>query len=232
MSSPGIEPGLRPSRSRVRIRHTPRTFFRVLVPSPARESDPALRLRRPPCVRHTRGEIRHTPIRHGEPERCPCQESNLVCDLRRVACGSVTLQGPVLRSSTDSRDARIRTLSASFGDSLLSQEHIPIKTKDSGYSAGVEPVASRFTFSRASVTPRTPSDRSSRSFHERLKRKGRESNPQGSSLARIPGGSRRRSGGPSVSDDRYPNRPNGPGWTRTTDLPHVKGTSWPLNDGT
>ena len=23
-----------------------------------------------------------------------------------------------------------------------------------------------------------------------------------------------------------------PGWTRTTDLPHVKGLSWPLNDGT
>ncbi len=26
--------------------------------------------------------------------------------------------------------------------------------------------------------------------------------------------------------------PSGPGWTRTTDLPHVKGTSWPLDDGT
>jgi hypothetical protein len=42
--------------------------------SPARESNPALRLRRPPCIRHTRRE-------------CPRQESNLVCDLRRVACG-------------------------------------------------------------------------------------------------------------------------------------------------
>ena len=56
MSSPGIEPGLRPSRSRVRIRHTPRTRYPTLRPSPARESDPALRLRRPPCARHTRGE--------------------------------------------------------------------------------------------------------------------------------------------------------------------------------
>lgn len=35
-------------------------------------------------------------------------------------------------------------------------------------------------------------------------RKGRESNPQGSSLARVPGGSRRRSGSPSVFDRRAP----------------------------
>ena len=41
-----------------------------------RESNPALRLRRPPCVRHTRGER----------AECPCQESNLVFDLRGVAC--------------------------------------------------------------------------------------------------------------------------------------------------
>ena len=27
------------------------------------------------------------------PIECPCQESNLVFDLRRVACDSVTLQG-------------------------------------------------------------------------------------------------------------------------------------------
>jgi hypothetical protein len=25
---------------------------------------------------------------------------------------------------------------------------------------------------------------------------------------------------------------SGPGWIRTTDLPHVKGMSWPLDDGT
>ena len=50
---------------------------------PTRESNPALRLRRPPCVRHTRGEG----------AECPCQESNLVFDLRRVACDSGTHQG-------------------------------------------------------------------------------------------------------------------------------------------
>ena len=52
--------------------------------SPARESNPALRLRRPPCARHTRRDPE---------EKCPRQESNLVCNLRKVACGSGTLQG-------------------------------------------------------------------------------------------------------------------------------------------
>jgi hypothetical protein len=44
--------------------------------APTRESNPALWLRRPPCVRHTRGEV----------AECPRQESNLVFDLRGVAC--------------------------------------------------------------------------------------------------------------------------------------------------
>jgi hypothetical protein len=35
MSSPGVEPGLRPSQSRVRIRHTPRTGVRRIVPAAA-----------------------------------------------------------------------------------------------------------------------------------------------------------------------------------------------------
>jgi hypothetical protein len=63
MPSPGIEPGPRPSQGRVRIRHTPRTRCRADRESPARESDPALRLRRPPCLRHTRGEDRCRPGR-------------------------------------------------------------------------------------------------------------------------------------------------------------------------
>jgi hypothetical protein len=60
MSSPGIEPGPRPSQSRVRVRHTPRTIIGTgpLTSPPTRESNPALRLRRPPCVRHTRGEVK------------------------------------------------------------------------------------------------------------------------------------------------------------------------------
>jgi hypothetical protein len=57
--------------------------------SPARESDPALRLRRPPCARHTRGE---------RAQQCPRQESNLVFDLRRVACDSGTLRGQTVEA--------------------------------------------------------------------------------------------------------------------------------------
>jgi hypothetical protein len=82
--------------------------------SPARESNSALRLRRPPCARHTREE---------QLEEYPCQESNLVHDLRTIACESGTLQG---RKQKLSRGARIRTLCASFGGSLLSQEHAPV----------------------------------------------------------------------------------------------------------
>jgi hypothetical protein len=87
MPSPGIEPGLRPSRGRVRIRHTPRTKH-ACRQSPTRESNPALRLRRPPCAQHTRRESHNSLI-----GQYPRQELNLVFDLRRVACGSVTLQG-------------------------------------------------------------------------------------------------------------------------------------------
>src|SRR6185312_14042701 len=102
---------------------------------PTRESNPALRLRRPPCVRHTRGET----------AKCPRQESNLVFVLRKVACRPSHAEGKVEadgrtrtgmnlltrqaphRSATSaaSRGARSRTLSASFGGSLLSQEHAP-----------------------------------------------------------------------------------------------------------
>ena len=61
--------------------------------SPTRESNPALRLRRPPCVRHTRGEG----------AECPCQESNLVFDLRRVACRPSHAKGVI------KADGRTRT---------------------------------------------------------------------------------------------------------------------------
>lgn len=49
------------------------THHPTLDRSPTRELNPASRLRTPLCVRHTRGE-------------CPCQESNLVFDLRKVVC--------------------------------------------------------------------------------------------------------------------------------------------------
>ena len=66
---------------------------RPAAESPTRESNPALRLRRPPCVRHTRGER----------AECPRQESNLVFDLRGVACRPSHAKGAV------EADGRTRT---------------------------------------------------------------------------------------------------------------------------
>ena len=132
---------------------------------------------------------------------------------------------------TVSRDARIRTLSASFGGSLLSQEHIPIQIDLSGYSAGVEPDASRFTFSRASVTPRTPTARLGPIAGGRSGRGGSRTRKARRSPAFQAGPVADRVALPSSNRSRTPSR-SGPGWTRTTDLPHVKGTSWPLDDGT
>jgi hypothetical protein len=85
MPSPGIEPGPRPSQSRMRIRHTPRT---TRAPSPP----PGNRTR--PCgFEHRRAP--DTLAGNGL-KKCPRQESNLVSDLRRVACESGTLQGRFL----------------------------------------------------------------------------------------------------------------------------------------
>jgi len=75
---------------------------------PARESEPSLRLRRPPYIRHTRRD-------------CPRQESNLVCDLRRVACRPSHSEG-----EDGSRGARSRTLSIRVGAGVLSREDAPV----------------------------------------------------------------------------------------------------------
>src|SRR5262249_49178202 len=109
-----------------------------------------------------------------------------------------------------SRSARIRTLCGNFGDCLLSQEHAP---DNQGSLEGVEPSPSG---SRPAV--QIP-------LHH--------SHHQSISDFRF-----------SISDllGRLPSvnlksaiqnlKSSSPGWTRTTDLSHVKGTSWPLNDGT
>ena len=141
MSSPGIEPGPRPSQSRVRIRHTPRTSIETgPLPSPP----PGSRTR--PCGFEDR-RASATPA--GKQSECPRQESNLVFDLRRVACDPSHSKGAIRSRRPDSnrhepaykagaspfghvgeisRGARIRTLSASFGGSLLSQEHTPVES--------------------------------------------------------------------------------------------------------
>ena len=87
--------------------------------SPARESNPALRLRRPPCVRHTRGEG----------AECPRQESNLVFDLRRVACRPSHAKGAV------EADGRTRT-----GMNLLTRQGPHRSATSAGAGAqGFEP---------------------------------------------------------------------------------------------
>jgi hypothetical protein len=81
MSSPGIEPGLRPSRSRVRVRHTPRTSSNSNPPPGNRTRPCGFEDRRAPDTLAGSGRY------PGRAKReCPRQESNLVCDLRRVAC--------------------------------------------------------------------------------------------------------------------------------------------------
>jgi hypothetical protein len=67
----------------------------------------------------------------------------LVYDFRKVACASVTLQGLSLGPlEANSRGARIRTLSASFGGSLLSQEHTPVHNDGARGPAPTQTVAS------------------------------------------------------------------------------------------
>ena len=86
---------------------------------PTRESNPALRLRRPPCVRHTRGES----------AECPCQKSNLVFDLRGVACRPSHAKGPV------EADGRTRT-----GMNLLTRQGPHRSATSAGAGAqGFEP---------------------------------------------------------------------------------------------
>ena len=188
---------------------------------PTRESNPALRLRRPPCIRHTRGESGRVPSPGVEPGLRP-SESRVPSVTRqgheRSRRPGSNRHGPAYKAGASpfghvggQRGARSRTLSASFGGSLLSQEHTPVNGpacpiggivipppgSRSGCPAGVGPVASSSTGSRAAVTPRTPSK--GRRIHRLApQRKGRESNPQGSALARFPSGSRRPSGSPSI----------------------------------
>src|SRR5262249_37232839 len=86
---------------------------------PTRESTPALRLRRPPCVCHTRGEG----------AECPCQQSNLVFDLRGVACRPSHAKGVV------EADGRART-----GMNLLTRQRPYRSATSAGAGAqGFEP---------------------------------------------------------------------------------------------
>ena len=120
MSSPGIEPGPRPSQSRVRVRHTPRTMKTGLLPSPP----PGNRTR--PCGFEDR-RASATPA--GKVIECPCQESNLVFDLRGVACRPSHPRG------ANEADGRTRT-----GMNLLTRQGPHRSATSAGAGAqGVEP---------------------------------------------------------------------------------------------
>ena len=144
VSSPGVEPGLRPSRGRVQIPHTPRTF---VTQRPAEELNLVLQLRGLPCC-----------PAHPQGLRCQCldQESDLDLDLRRVLCDPLhhrdvqtraddwictsierfTGPLPFCSATSASTSARSRTPCGRVGACLLSQEHTrvsPPATRTGGF---------------------------------------------------------------------------------------------------
>ena len=122
------------------------------------------------------------PLHHRDQEPTtgfePASTANKTLQSRPAPCS-------LRATSASSTSARSRTPCGSFGGCLLSQEHTRIK----GYPKGVEPLLSG---SQPGVQNRYTTDTMC------LPRKEWELNPQGSSLDRLPTGSRRQSGGPSV----------------------------------
>ncbi len=97
VSSPGVEPGLRPSRGRVLIRHTPRTCF---CSAPRRGIEPGHHAQRGRGSFEDCHAIRHT--RRASCRKCLDQELNLDLDFRRVLCDPLhhrDLQRPDLESN-------------------------------------------------------------------------------------------------------------------------------------
>ena len=88
VSSPGIEPGLRPSQGRVRIRHTPRTScFRHSTPPRNRTSSGSFE------------DCRASSTLAGQQSKCPDLDSNQDHDLRRVACDPLHHQDKLFNQS-------------------------------------------------------------------------------------------------------------------------------------
>ena len=97
VSSPGVEPGLRPSRGRVLIRHTPRNVFLF---APRRGIEPGHHAQRGRGSFEDCHAIRHT--RRASCRKCLDQELNLDLDFRRVLCDPLhhrDLQRPDLESN-------------------------------------------------------------------------------------------------------------------------------------
>jgi hypothetical protein len=223
MSSPGVEPGLRPSQSRVRMSVTLRGQGIVVSGQWAVARGQLLM---PGRVRAPAPSHCPLPTHHSMPP--PGIEPGL-----RPSEGRVRIRHtPGAMKSSQSAVAGFRTTDAGR---RLRESDTPTRPTRSRRNALPRELASAFRHFRiwsllSKLQPLHPPSptRHPGTVHCQT-RKGRESNPQGSSLTRVPGRSRRQSGSPSVSFD---DSQSGPGWTRTTGLPHVRGTSWPLNDGT
>ena len=193
MSSPGIEPGPRPSQSRVRIRHTPRTCcFSV----PRQGVEPRLAVPKT-AVRpsHSQGMLSSSPsrnrtwsnsfgschaIQHTHEPNCqhPDLESNQDQDLRRVLCCPL-----------HHRDKEPTTGFAPASSGL--QDRRLASRATSANQKGDRAESNRRQTDSQSV--------SGNQHRTRPQRKERELNPQGTFvLDRLPTGSRRQSGCPSV----------------------------------
>ena len=155
VSSPGIEPGLRPSQSRVRIRHTPRTYICCHRSAPCRGIEPRLAVSKTAVlVRHTRKAISIAVSRPGiEPGpatfggcRCdPLHHRDIHAradDWIRTSINRFTRPAPFSveprRHISISTSARSRTPSGSFGGWLLSQEHTRVKPRAGEASPGAD----------------------------------------------------------------------------------------------
>lgn len=164
---------------------------------PRQESNLALDLRRVVCLRHTprtgfHGNSTNNPPSGNRTQPCGFEgrraSSTLAGSaLARSRTWASTFGGSravrhTPRAGFSSRGARIRTLSIRVGAGVLSYEDTPVCCDlwfplDLMCLAGLEPAPSA---SQAGMLPLTP----------QTQRKGRDSNPQGCSLARVPGGSR------------------------------------------
>ena len=143
VSSPGVEPGPRPSQGRVQVPHTPRTFFLSALPrnrtssgsfedccaTPVhlqgkrldQESNPGTDRRLVVDLRR----VLCDPLHHRDPKR-PDLESNQGQGLRRALCNPLHYRDMFLRSRADdwtctSMTAVYKTAASLFGHVGLSQ---------------------------------------------------------------------------------------------------------------
>ena len=117
VSSPGVEPGLRPSQGRVRIPHTPKTS---LIKYPAEESNLVRQFRRLSCCpSHPQGKRADGGIRTRINRPFQIRK-------RQGRCLSESCHVGESKRPCRSNGARSRTPWDRFGICLLSQEHTAV----------------------------------------------------------------------------------------------------------